>query len=54
MNNKEIRALARERGLRPARPGKAELLRPFELQEEIALCNPPAIRNRCGTGIIPY
>ena len=38
MIRKETRALARERGLRPARPGRAELQRAFELQGCVAPC----------------
>lgn len=38
MIRKETRALARERGLRPARPGRAELQRTIELQGGFGLC----------------
>lgn len=38
MRRKETRALARERGLRPARHGRTELQFAFVLQEGFVLC----------------
>jgi hypothetical protein len=48
MTLKEIQALARERGLRPGRLGKTELVRALQQQENCTPCYQTGMAAACG------